>query len=139
MKVFRNLLPAALVAALCAIAGTALAADNSIKVAPQPAGNTVTIPMVTIAHNGFLVIHDSNAMGKIVVPQSIGHVAITAGTHKNVMVKLDHPVKAGKKLYAMLHEDTGKPGVYRFAASGGKVDVPTMQDGKPVIVPFMIK
>lgn len=140
MLTSRSLLPSLFTCALLGLAGTVwAAAANSIDTAPQPAGESVTVPMVSIAHDGFLVIHDSNAEGKIVAPQSIGHVMVKAGTHKNVTVKLDHAVKAGKKLFAMLHKDTGEKGVYKFAASGGKEDAPVMEDGKPVIVPFQVQ
>ena len=140
MNRFRTFVSVALTAALIALAGMVwAAAKDSIETAPQPAGDSVTIPKVTIAHNGWLVIHDSDANGNIMAPESIGHVYLKRGTHENVTVKLDHPVTAGTKLYAMLHHDTGKKEVYEYGKDSTRHDKPIKVKGKVVVEPFEIQ
>ncbi len=120
---------------------SAMAADSMVDVMNQSASaqGVVTIPAVTMGENGFVVIHESNAMGKPIAPASVGFVRLTAGEHKNVSVILDRPVKPGEKLYAMLHHDTGKMGVYEFGPGSTDVDLPVTANGSVVIKPFMIK
>ena len=114
-------------------AGYAYAAAASIKVSDQKIfGNEVTVADVNLPKNGFLVIHPSDAKGNL-IEKDIGHIALNAGDHKTVKVKLTENHKAGDKLWAMLHEDTGKAGVYEFGASGKtNVDMPFKENGKAV-------
>lgn len=120
---------------------TALAADPMVDVMNQSASaqGVVMVPAVNMAENGFLVIHEANAMGKPVAPGSVGFVRLKAGEHTNVSVILDRPVKPGEKLFAMLHHDTGKMGVYEFGPGSTNVDLPVTANGGVVIKPFMIK
>jgi hypothetical protein len=128
-----KLLKIALTAALpLGLAGVAMA--DEIMVAPQPAGNTLTVSAVTIAYDGWLVIH-AIKNGKPVLPASIGHVAVKAGTTQNVVVELDTPTAAGDKVLTMLHVDQGAVGTYEFPGP----DHPVMQYGKPVVKPMAIK
>ena len=116
-----------------AFAGFAYAATASIKVSDQKVtGGEVTIADVNLPKTGFLVIHPSDAKGNL-VERDIGHAALTAGDHPSVKVKLSQTPKAGDKLWAMLHEDTGVTGVYEFGAPGkANVDMPLKENGKPV-------
>lgn len=120
---------------------SAMAADPMVDVMNQSASpqGVVMVPAVNMSENGFLVIHESNAMGKPVAPGSVGFVRVKAGEHKNVSVILDRPVKPGEKLFAMLHHDTGKMGVYEFGPGSTDVDLPITANGGVVIKPFMIK
>lgn len=120
---------------------TALAADPMVDVMNQSASaqGVVTVPAVNMGEDGFLVIHESNAMGKPVAPGSVGFVRLKAGEHKNVSVILHRPVMPGEKLFAMLHHDTGKMGVYEFGPGSTDVDLPVTANGGVVIKPFMIK
>ncbi len=123
----------ALLAALPMGFGLAANADEIMATA-QPAGKSVTIESLTITGDGWLVIHAIKD-GKPVVPGSIGHVAVRAGTNKDVVVPLDVATKPGQKVLAMLHVDAGKKGAYEFPGA----DHPVMKDGKPVVRPIPIK
>lgn len=130
-------------AAFSAVASSlALAAAHTmapaIDVSAQKAGKTVTIKSATLKNGGFLVIH-AIKNGKPVVPASIGHARLKKGKNKNVVVKLTAKTKAGDKLLAMLHHDTGKKGVYEFGPGSVKTDKPVIVDGKPVVKPFALK
>jgi hypothetical protein len=120
---------------------SAMAAGPMVDVMNQSASaqGVVTVPAVTMAEDGFLVSHESNAMGKPVAPGSVGFVRLKAGDHSNVEVILHRSVKPGEKLFAMLHHDTGKMGVYEFGPGSTNVDMPVTANGKVVIKPFMIK
>jgi len=121
-----------LFAALPFAFATSAMADE-ITVTPQPAGDSVTVASVTIGQDGWLVIHEIKN-GKPVVPASIGHVAVKAGTTQNVVVKLDKKVAAGSKVLTMLHVNKGDMNAYEFPGA----DVPLKQGGKPVVKPMPI-
>ncbi|QNR25609.1 DUF7282 domain-containing protein [Croceimicrobium hydrocarbonivorans] len=78
--------------------------------------NTVVIPEVVAAADGWLVIHNDNGMGGIVLPDVIGKVQVSKGVNTNVTVQLDASVNlsSGQKLFPMLHLDNGQIGVYEF-------------------------
>jgi hypothetical protein len=120
-------------------AGNAYAAAASVKVSDQKiSGNEVKIADVNLPKNGFLVIHPSDAKNNL-IEKDIGHIALTAGDHKTVKVKLAGTHKAAHKLWAMLHEDTGAPGVYEFGAPGkASVDMPFKANGKAVEKAFKV-
>jgi|AntDeeMinimDraft_5_1070356.scaffolds.fasta_scaffold03152_4 hypothetical protein len=101
--------------------------------------NTVVIDSVSMAEDGYVVIHAADDDGKLKAPESIGHKMVEKGEHNKVKIELDESVKSGDKLFAMLHKDTDEHGSYQFAESGGKKDGPATADGKPVIKPFMVK
>ncbi len=106
---------------------------DSITVSAQPAGDSISIDSVSIAHDGWLVIH-AMKNGKPVIPASIGHTAIKAGTTLNVVVQLDAPVAAGNMVLSMLHTDKGAMGSYEFPGP----DAPVVKGGKPVVKPMKI-
>ncbi len=99
-----------------------------IMVGPQSAGNTVTVGSVTIANDGFLVVHAIKD-GKPVVPGSIGNVAVKAGTTKNVVIELTEDISSGDVVLTMLHVDDGMIGMYMFPSQDG----PVIMNGKPVV------
>ncbi|MFM9939334.1 MAG: hypothetical protein ACKVP7_07550 [Hyphomicrobiaceae bacterium] len=122
------------------IAGPALAAPATLTVSDQKAvDDTITIADVNLPKNGFLVIHPSDAKGNL-IEKDIGHLALTAGDHKAVKVKLTGAIKAGDKLWAMLHEDTGTAGQYEFGMAGkNNVDMPLKENGKVVENAFKLQ
>jgi hypothetical protein len=61
----------------------------------------------------------------------IGYAPVAQGVTTNLVVKIDS-YTATPKLYAMLHIDAGKKGVYEFPGP----DVPVMVDDKMVSPPF---
>jgi hypothetical protein len=89
---------------------------------------TATIAEVLSKGPGWLVIHADSAGAPGPV---IGWAAVPDGLTRNLVVKLD-PSKATPILYAMLHIDAGKVGVYEFPGP----DVPVMVDGKMMSPPF---
>ncbi|MCR9152584.1 MAG: hypothetical protein NXI09_00625 [Bacteroidetes bacterium] len=78
--------------------------------------NTITIPQVTAAADGWLVIHNDDGMGGIVLPGIIGKTQVSKGVNTNVQVQLDAGVtyNPGQLLFPMLHLDNGQIGVYEF-------------------------
>jgi hypothetical protein len=70
----------------------------------------------------------------------LGYVALTAGDHKAVKVKLTGEPKRGDKLWAVLHQDTGTKGAFEFGmADNTKVDMPFKVKGKPVQMRFTLQ
>ena len=100
-------------------------------------GNTVVVGQVMMPEDGFVVIH-SVKDGKPMAPQSIGHTAVKAGENTNVRVELEYTPQPSENFIAMLHRDTGQMGTYEFGPGSTDVDVPVMNDGKPVVDPFNI-
>lgn len=107
-----------------------------IAVENQAVVDSVTVASVTMDVDGFVVVHAANPDGTPVVPDSIGHIAVTTGTTINLEVPLDQPVAAGDKLFVMLHGDSGEIGVYEFKTGSTDVDLPIVVDDAPVITPI---
>ena len=122
----------ALLAAL-PLAFATQAFGQMIMVGNQMAGKTVTVEEVTLEADGFLVVHAMKD-GKPVVPASLGHVALKAGTHKNVVIELSEATKSGDTVLTMLHTDGGTMGTYEFPNGDG----PVMMGGKPVVKPAKV-
>ena len=94
---------------------------------------TVTITEAYSEGPGFIVIHVDNdgSPGPVA-----GFAAIPAGHSQNIVVEIDTTM-ATPILYAMLHEDTGEPGVYEFGTVEG-ADGPVAVDGNVVAPSFPI-
>jgi hypothetical protein len=82
--------------------------------------NTVVLPKVTAAADGWLVIHNDDGNGGIVLPGIIGKVMVSKGINSNVTVQLDSGVNIvpGQSLFPMLHLDNGTIGQYEFDGVG---------------------
>ena len=107
----------------------------AVVVSAQPIERmSVTIDSVTAPQDGWLVIHQSQPDGSVVVPQSIGQAAVTKGNNTNVTVNLDTNVASDSKLWAMLHVDEGEKGVYEFPGA----DKPVKMDNMPVMQSFEV-
>ena len=116
--------------AACATGGAPAA--PSLAATPQPAGATVTIDEARMSGPGFVAIHATDAEGKPLVPGSIGAAPIAGGESRNIVVALTEPIGPGDRLIAMLHFDSGEPGVYEFGTASIAEDKPVMHEGKPV-------
>jgi hypothetical protein len=125
-----------LVSVLGLVGGAAFADDmmkkdgeSSVKVENQTIDDArVVIAEVDSAGPGWLVIHaDLNGKPGAV----IGYAAVREGRNENVTVAIDVS-RATPVLYAMLHDDKGKIGVYEFPGA----DVPTMSGGMMVSPAF---
>ena len=83
----------------------------------------VTIPSVTLAQSGFVVLHTADAAGNMVVLPFLAHSdLLPAGKSENVTITIanDTGVLVGDTLFAMAHVDDGD-GMYNFPASDGPV------------------
>lgn len=92
---------------------------GAIDLAVGADGLSVTIPAVTLAQPGFVVLHSVDASGQLVVTPVIGSSEyLTAGEHENVTIRLDgsEVPAVGDTVYAMLHTDDGD-GTYTFPMS----------------------
>ena len=107
-------------------------ATPSVTVTDQALGDdgAVTVPQVTAAQDGWLVIHADNDGSPGAV---IGHTAVGAGTTDDVSVDIDADM-ATQIVYAMLHVDAGETGTYEFPGA----DAPATVDGNVVVKPFML-
>lgn len=111
-----------------------------LDVADQPLRRgTVTIAHIEMPNDGFVVIHETTRDGKPIAPASIGHTAVKKGASNNVVVRLTKRVRRGAKLIAMLHDDTGRMGVYEFGPRRTAQDKPMMLNGGPVVKAFTIR
>ncbi len=84
--------------------------------------NVVTIPEVVAAADGWLVVHNDDGSGGIVLPGIIGKTMVSKGVNTNVTVQLDTSVTitSGQMLFPMLHLDTGIIGEYEFDGNSGE-------------------
>ena len=85
---------AALVAAT--LASTGLARAEHLNIAVDGAtvdGDAIVFPSVLIDMDGYVVVHAVQD-GEPVLPASIGHVAVPAGTTENVSVPIEGGVEA---------------------------------------------
>jgi len=96
-------------------------------------GDKVTVPSVLIDESGFVVIHEV-LDGAPIVPASIGHAYVEAGTSENVEITTDYPLADGADYIAMLHYDTDGDGVYSFGEGMTDVDTPALT---PEDAPYM--
>lgn len=122
----------------CATGG-ASPSPSLVTASPQPAGTTVTIMEASMPSPGFVVIHATDAEGKPLVPASIGATAIPAGQSRDIAVALSEPVGTGDRLIAMLHFDSGQPGVYEFGPASIAEDKPVMDQGKLVTAVIVLE
>lgn len=84
--------------------GTMVVGGNAIAVNDQAAGGKVDIQMVTLAKDGWVVVH-GDMDGK---PGGIlGARRFNAGENQTGVVELLKPTEEGKVYYAMLHSDDG--------------------------------
>ncbi len=93
-------------------------------------GTSVVIAKVVSQGPGWMTIHaqDKGAIGPV-----IGYEHVNPGENDNVVVKIDTQ-KATPVLYAMLHVDAGKIGVYEFPGA----DVPVMLNGVMIAPAFHV-
>ncbi len=121
------------IALVPALSGVA-AAENALTAQEQDFGQSVTVQSVSVDQDGWLVIHAVQD-GKPVVPASIGHTYVKAGTTENVAVALTEEAEDGP-LIAMLHVDDGELGVYEFGPDSTDHDKPVVGESGPLVVKF---
>jgi hypothetical protein len=89
--------------------------------------NKVVVSRVSMPRSGWLVIHGDvgGQPGPI-----LGKVLLKVGEFTDVSIALLVPPR-NEKLWAMLHIDEGKKGLYDFG-----IDGPLLQDGSVLMMPF---
>jgi|GEM_PF-412528 hypothetical protein len=93
--------------------------------------NVVTIAQVDATAAGYIVIHEADADGNLVVEPAIGVAAVSVGGNTDVEVTLDRPVIDGETLFAMLHSEDNGNTTY----DGPGVDAPVTNSNDEVITP----
>jgi PGF-CTERM protein len=99
-------------------------------------GQTVVVDEVTLPDGGFVTIHDATVLdgGESVFTSVRGTSSyLESGTHENVTVKIDEPLKEDGTYVAMSHKDTDGDRIYTFVSSGGAADGPYTADGSAVV------
>ncbi len=128
-----------LLAATAALAFATPAAADHLNIQSDGVaidGAQVTFPSVKIDKDGFLVLHAVQG-GRVIVPASIGHAMVPAGTRMDVTVAADYPLAAGEDYVAMLHYDTDGDGAYEFGEGMTDVDGPALNaEGQPYMKAF---
>lgn len=101
----------------------------------MPMDTIITIDSVTLAEDGFVVVHALDMADELVLTPPLGLTYLNAGTHENVTVNLDPMLLAeygydagAKDIVPMLHIDDGDQ-AYEFPDGP---DVPVMVDSAPV-------
>ena len=110
-----------LLLSLLAMATLAYAQTPALSVSSQEATDTtVTLNSVTLAQNGFVVVHAFDLNGELVLTPPLGLTYLELGTHENVMVELDPALleeygysAESKDVLPMLHIDDGNQ-TYEF-------------------------
>ena len=130
---FRGLLAAS--TALTLVTGPAMA-QEMMSQGMTGTGNAVVFPEITMTAPGYVVIHEVDADGNPVVPASIGHAALAAGSNTNVTVPIPGGVDPDAVYAAMLHDETNGNATYDFGEGMTDVDTPTLVGGNPVVTTF---
>ena len=113
---------------ICAVSTGAALADH-LNIDAKGAtiqGETVVFPSVRIDKAGYVVVHAMKD-GAPMVPASMGHTAVPAGTTENVAVVLEGGVLPGTEYVAMVHYETNGNDTYDYAAGMTEVDTPGMK------------
>ena len=126
-----------LLLSLLVAATLAYAQTPSLSVSSQEAMDTaVTLDSVTLAQNGFVVVHAFDMNGELVLTPPLGLTYLEAGTHENVMVDLDPTLleeygysAESKDVLPMIHVDDGNQ-TYEFPEGP---DTPVMVNDEMVV------
>ncbi len=101
-------------------------------VSQNTSNNTVLVSAVNSPEEGWLVIR-ANTDGQ--PGTELGYAKIKRGTSKSVRVRLTKPKSLTRDVFAMLHRDTGKKGIYEYP----KADAPLVTNGKALMSSFVLK
>ncbi|KKW19514.1 MAG: hypothetical protein UY61_C0055G0003 [Candidatus Adlerbacteria bacterium GW2011_GWC1_50_9] len=73
---------------------------ETISVASQSAGNSVTISSVTLTEMGWIAVRDDRGW-------TLGAARLDAGTHENIVVELLRATESGQRYQVLLYHDDG--------------------------------
>lgn len=123
------------------LVGTGIAHAKHLNIAVDDVmieGDAVVFSSVLIDKDGYVVVHAMED-GKPVLPGSVGHTAVKAGTTEKVSVPLKG-AKAGTDYMAMIHYETNDNGSYDFGDGMTDVDTPGLKpDNTPYALSFKAK
>lgn len=137
----KKLASAAFIAAASASLATVAHADHlNIDVeGAKIEDGAIVFPSVLTDMDGYVVIH-AVENGEPVLPDSISHTAISAGTTENVTVEVEGGAEEGTDYVAMIHYETNDNDTYDFGEGMTDVDTPGMRpDNTPYALPFTVK
>lgn len=116
-------------AAVATVTGAGIAQADHLNIDAAGAtieGDALVFPSVLIDQDGYVVIHAVED-GVPVLPESIGHTAVSAGTTENVSVPVEGGAMEGTDYVAMIHYETNDNGTYDFGEGMTDVDTPGMK------------
>lgn len=123
---------------LAAVPALAFAQEVRLEAQDQEIrGTTLTLDHVTLAQDGFVVVHATDASGDLVLTPPLGLTYLEAGAHDDVEVALHagelakYSYEQGGTVVPMLHVDANGDGAYQFPDGG---DVPVTRDEGAVVV-----
>jgi hypothetical protein len=99
----------------------------------QPAGDSVTIPVVVADIDTWVAVYDNEALEEATI---LGQTWVPAGLQHDVAVELDEPVSAGTTLYATLHVASGTADSFNYPNGP---DIPLRRNMALIQVPFTIQ
>jgi hypothetical protein len=102
---------------------------NYLLTRDQAAGTAVTIPVIVIDTDGWLVIYDNDQQ-----TDPLGFTWLSAGINRNVSVEISSG-QAGDMLYATLHSDGGTPQEFDYPEGS---DLPLLRVRTPIQAPFLL-
>ncbi|HZJ08518.1 MAG TPA: hypothetical protein VFD39_02375, partial [Trueperaceae bacterium] len=123
---------------LMAVGATATAQTPALAVSPQQlVDGALSIDALTLAEDGFVVVHAFDEAGDLVLTPPLGLVFLEAGEHADVVVALDQALldqygygETAKDVLPMLHIDANDNTTYEFPEGP---DVPVMVDDAMVV------
>lgn len=93
------------------------------------AGSVFTVPEVTIARNGWLIMHPFRD-GAPVGNEYVGSTRLEAGTTQDVEIDVGEAPETGDMFILMFHNDVNDDGVFDFGDGDKNVpDEPTFENG----------
>ena len=102
---------------------------NYLITRDQAARTAVTIPVVVIETDGWLVIYNNDQQ-----TDPLGFTWLPAGINRNVSVEISSR-QAGDALYATLHNDNNTPQQFEYASGS---DLPLLRGRNPIQAPFLL-
>lgn len=126
-----------------ALVGVGFAQTPSLEVTPQSVtSGAIAIDAITVAEDGFVVVHAYDAAGDLVLTPPLGLTYLEAGDHTEVWVELDQTLlteygygATAKDVLPMLHTDANANQTYEFPEGG---DVPVMVANEMVVATLPI-